>query len=89
MSGVAAADNEGIIGGFPLRWLRLRDGIDGAALLTSFSSYKPGAEGGRLYSCDGGTWLRMVLNSGSSAARASINAGELSWQGVELGVEMP
>jgi hypothetical protein len=43
MSGVAAADNEGIIGGFPLRWLRRRDGIDGAALLTSFSSYKPGA----------------------------------------------
>jgi hypothetical protein len=46
--------------------------------------------GAGLYSaCDGPTWLRMVLNSGSSAARASINAGELSWQGAELLVEIP
>jgi hypothetical protein len=29
------------------RWLRLQNGIDGAALSTSFSSYKPGAVGGR------------------------------------------
>jgi hypothetical protein len=41
--------------GQPLRWLRLRDGIDGAALLTSFSSYKPGAKGNtqRIHHKDG------------------------------------
>jgi hypothetical protein len=45
MSGLASSGQRRYPDKFLPRWPRLQDGIDGAALLTSFSSYKPGAEG--------------------------------------------
>ena len=42
-----------------------------------------------IYSADCSIWPRMLLNSFSSAARASINSGELSWLATELGRETP
>jgi hypothetical protein len=37
-----------------------------------------------IYCADRSIWPRMLLNSFSSAARASINSGELSWLATEL-----
>jgi hypothetical protein len=42
-----------------------------------------------IYSADCSIWPRMLLNSFSSAARASINSGELSWLATELVRETP
>jgi hypothetical protein len=42
-----------------------------------------------IYSADCRIWARMLLNSFSTAARASINSGELSWQSTVLGRETP
>jgi hypothetical protein len=60
------------------RWLRLQDGIDGAALLTSFSSYKPGPEGTLFHlNLAAGRRSTYVLLYSSCRARDAL----VVWQG--------